>query len=85
MQRFGFGRVGAFAGETVGLEGESNVFSSFLNFRRIREMTRNSVMKGVSNSQLLLFRVVRRMLKVTISVGRFLVYFSGNNIISVGN
>ena len=75
-----------FVEETVGLEGEANVFSSFLNFCRIRNMRRNSVMKGVSNnSQLLLFRVVRRILKVTISAGRFLVYFSGDNIISVGN
>ena len=28
---------------------------------------------------------MRRTLKVTISVGRFLEYFSGDNIISVGN
>ena len=37
-----------FVGETVGLEGKANVFSSVLNFRRIRNMRRNSVMKGVS-------------------------------------
>ena len=74
-----------FVRETVGLEGEANVFSSLLNFRRIRNVRRNSVMKGVSNSQLLSFRVVRRILKVTISVDKFLVYFSGDNIVSVGN
>ena len=55
-------------GITVSLEGEANVFSSFFSFRRIRNMRRNSVMKGVSDSQLLLFRVVRRILQVTISV-----------------
>ena len=62
-------------GITVSLEGEANVFFSFFSFRRIRNMRRNSVMKGVSDSQLLLFRVVRRILQVTISVGRFLIYF----------
>ena len=72
-------------GITVSLEGEANVFFSFFSFRRIRNMRRNSVMKGVSDSQLLLFRVVRRILQVTISVGRFLIYFSGDNIIRVGN
>ena len=72
-------------GITVSLEGEANVFSSFFSFRRIRNMRRNSVMKGVSDSQLLLFRVVRRILQVTISVGKFLIYFSGDNIIRVGN
>ena len=41
-------------GITVSLEGEANVFSSFFSFRRIRNMRRNSVMKGVSDSQLLL-------------------------------